>query len=103
MKTQHNKLVRDNIPAVVARAGGTAHIRILNDDEYKHELVRKLDEEVAEFKADLSLEELADIQEVINALAIVIGESAGALEQSRARKAEKRGAFRDKLFLEYTD
>lgn len=103
MKIQHNKLVRDNIPAVISANGGTAHTRILSDDDYKAELIRKLDEEVAEFKADLSLEELADVQEVVNALVMVIGKSVADLEQARVQKAEKRGAFKDKLFLEYVE
>jgi predicted house-cleaning noncanonical NTP pyrophosphatase (MazG superfamily) len=98
----YNKLVRDRIPEIIQANGELPITRTLDDQEYKHELIKKLDEEVAEFKADLSVEELADIQEVILALAEVIT-GREELEKVRAQKAEKRGAFQDKIYLERTE
>lgn len=72
---------------------------MLNETEYRTELVRKLHEEVAEFTEAESLEELADIQEVVLALADLLA-SRGALETERAAKAEKRGAFAERFCLE---
>jgi predicted house-cleaning noncanonical NTP pyrophosphatase (MazG superfamily) len=97
----YNKLVRDRVPETIRKNGEELTTRILNDQEYMRELVRKLDEEVAEFKTDLSLEELADIQEVILALADTIA-SREELEKVRTEKAKVRGAFQDKIFLEGT-
>jgi len=98
----HNKLVRDLIPEIIKANGQTAVIRTLDDQEYLTELVKKLHEECAEFTADLSLEELADVQEVVLALAEALA-SRQELERVRAAKAARRGAFKDKLFLETTD
>jgi predicted house-cleaning noncanonical NTP pyrophosphatase (MazG superfamily) len=95
----YNKLVRDRIPEIIRANGETPVTRILGDKEYLSELIRKLDEEVSEFKADLSVEELADIQEVVLALADAIA-NRNELEKIRARKAKTRGALQDKVFLE---
>lgn len=97
---EHNKLVRDHIPRIIEKSGKKAHTRILNDDEYLTELDRKLNEECAEYQADKSLEEIADIIEVIYAIVEARGYSLNDLEKLRAEKAEKRGAFKDKIFLE---
>lgn len=98
----YNKLVRDRIPEIVRANGEKPITRTLTDTEYLQELIRKLDEEVAEFKADLSVEELADIQEVILALADASA-SREELEKVRAEKAKIRGAFKDRIFLKRTE
>ena len=95
----YNKLVRDKIPQIIALDGKEAVTRILDDDEYLKELIKKLGEEYEEFKQDISLTELADIQEVILALADMIA-SRQELEETRKSKVEIRGAFKDKIFLE---
>lgn len=99
----HNKLVRDRIPEIIERSGKTPHCRTLSHDEYLTELDRKLNEECAEYQADKSLEELADMLEVIYAIAEARGHSVTELEQVRAEKAAKRGGFKDRLYLERVD
>ena|SRR5260370_12071141 len=96
---RYNKLVRDKIPEIIRAKGERSVTRILADDEYLREFIKKLDEEAAEFKAENNIEELADIQEVILALADVIA-SRTKLEKVRLNKAESRGIFRQKIFLE---
>lgn len=96
----HNKLVRDRIPEIIEKSGKTACCRILNNEEYIEELDRKLNEECAEYQADKSIEELADMLEVMYAIAQARGYSIEELEQIRAEKAEKRGGFKDKIYLE---
>ena len=96
----HNKLVRDRIPEIIEKSGKTAYRRILNNEEYIEELDRKLNEECAEYQADKSIEELADMLEVMYAIAQARGYSIEELEQIRAEKAEKRGGFIDKIYLE---
>jgi len=96
----HNKLVRDRIPEIIEKSGKTAYRRILNNEEYIEELDRKLNEECAEYQADKSIEELADMLEVMYAIAQARGYSIEELEQIRAEKAEKRGGFKDKIYLE---
>jgi len=96
---QIGKLVRDKIPEIMAANGETAITHTLQDDEYLQELIRKLAEEYDEFKAALNIEELADIQEVVLALADHIA-SREELETVRAAKANARGAFTQKIYLE---
>ena len=95
----HNKLVRDRIPEIIASQGKTAHTRILDSEEYIRMLERKLDEEVGEYHRDKTPEELADILEVVLALAESRGCSREALAEIYGRKHESRGGFRDRVFL----
>ena len=99
----HNKLVRDRIPEIIEKSGKKAITRTLTQEEYLSELDRKLNEECAEYQADKSLEELADMLEVMYAIADARGYSVAELEQVRAEKAEKRGRFADRIYLEYVE
>ena len=99
----HNKLVRDKIPDIIKNTGKIHHCRILSDEEYLSELDRKLNEECAEYQADKSLEELADMLEVMYAIAEARGYSVAELERVRAEKAENRGGFKEKIYLESVD
>ena len=103
MQSIYNKLVRDNIPEIIKAAGKTSRIHILTESEYISELDKKLGEEVAEYQADKSLEELAGILEVIYAIALARGYCVEELEAVRREKAEKRGAFENRIHLERVD
>lgn len=81
-------------------AGKQAVTRVLSDEEYLAELDRKLTEECAEYQADKNVEELADVLEVLYAIAAARGYSEQELERIRTTKAEKRGGFADRIFLE---
>lgn len=94
------KLVRDRIPEIVKADGRTPKYRFAKDKEYYDFLVKKLEEEVAEFKKERDSEELHDILEVVYAIAKQNGISAKELEQKRKEKAEKRGSFDKKIILE---
>ena len=96
----YNKLVRDKIPEIISSSGKKANCRILSKDEFITELDRKLDEECAEYQCDKNIEELADILEVIYAIAEARGYSAAELERVRLEKSEKRGGFSQRIFLE---
>ncbi|MGN1338678.1 MAG: phosphoribosyl-ATP pyrophosphohydrolase [Oscillospiraceae bacterium] len=96
----HNKLVRDKIPEIITSAGKQAVTRVLSNEEYLTELDRKLNEECTEYQADKSIEEMADMLEVLYAIATARGYSIEELEQVRAEKAEKRGGFSERVFLE---
>lgn len=95
----HNKLVRDKILEIIKNNGQKSTHKILSDEEYAKELINKLGEEVEEYKTDKNLDELADIMEVIYALANIHGCTPEQLEDIRTEKAEKRGGFNDKIFL----
>lgn len=95
----YNKLVRDKIPDLIKEQGQNPVIRILDDEEYTLCLLKKLDEETAEFHRERSAEELADILEVVFALADDIGISKEDLMQIYQKKHEQRGGFTDRVFL----
>jgi len=97
--TEYNKLVRDKIPDLIRGAGETPHIRILDDGDYLAALETKLDEEVGEFHRDKTAEELADILEVVYALAETRGCSREALMDIYQKKHTQRGGFEKRIFL----
>lgn len=94
------KLVRDKIPQIIIEDGRTPIVRTLSDEEYLSELDRKLNEEVAEYQADKSLEEMADVLEVLFAICEARGHSVDELMEVSDKKREKRGGFRDKVYWE---
>lgn len=96
----YNKLVRDNIPEIIAKNGQEAKIRVLSDDEFIQELEKKLQEEVAEYLQDKNADELADILEVVYALGEQLGHTPEVLEDLRERKAVTRGGFDKQLLLQ---
>ena len=65
---KYNKLVRDKIPQNIEALGKRCHYYVLNEEEYKKELDKKLLEEANEFIADHNTEEMADLIEVIEAI-----------------------------------
>ena len=99
----YNKLVRDNIPQIIEKDGKTCKTRVLSDGEFLEKLNAKLQEEVAEYLQSGEVEELADILEVVYALARVKGHDTQQLEDIRVEKARKNGAFEQKLLLEYVN
>lgn len=88
---------------LLKKTGRICKLRKLNDAEYFQELKNKLVEEVDEFLAADNIEELADIIEVIYALAKFIGHNVNELEELRDKKHLERGGFDKRLFLESID
>lgn len=99
----YNKLVRDRIPELIRQQGETPVTRRLNDGEYTACLREKLQEEVAEFLQDETAEELCDILEVVDALFVSLGVSPETALRLRKDKAEQRGRFEKRLYLEYVE
>ena len=99
----HNKLVRDKIPQIIATTGKNYSTKILSDTEYIKELRTKILEELNEYleatNCEDALEELADVLEVIYALAAYHQSSIEDLEQIREKKAQQRGGFQEKIYL----
>ena len=99
----HNKLVRDKIPQIIKESGKSPITKILNEKEYITELRKKSQEELQEYLSaetdQEALEELADLLEIIHALAKVHGSTIEEVDKIRDEKAAKRGGFTDKVFL----
>ena len=95
----YNKLVRDKIAQIIISKGERCNTRVLNDDEYLRELNLKLQEELKEYLESGDVNELADIEEVLRAILDAKNVSYDEFEKIRKDKVEKRGAFKEKLFL----
>ena len=103
MEKIYNKLVRDKIPEIIKSNGEEPVCKILTDEEYKSELEKKLFEEyneVLESVGEGRIEELADMLEILNALAILEGSTLEQVIEVAEKKAQKRGAFKEKIYLE---
>lgn len=100
---EYNKLVRDKIPEIMISKGCKPVTKVLNDEEYILELNKKLLEEVNEYLESGEVLEIADIMEVLLALLKVKKISYDEFERIRLDKVDKRGAFEDKIFLEYEE
>ena len=104
-KIFYKKLVRDRIPEIIESNGDVCETKILGDEEFQTELKKKLVEEAKEVltspQEKLS-DELADVLEIVNTLAISNGLSLKEIEIIRENKMEKRGGFGKKIFLEWS-
>ena len=97
--TVHNKLVRDRIPEIIASSGKNCVTEVLPNDAYIQALDAKLNEELAEYQQSKSLEELADLLEVMGAVVKARGYTWDDLTRVRKEKRAQRGAFAQRIFL----
>lgn len=102
-KIDYNKAVRDKIPEIIEQSGGKYNVKTLSDEEFLVELDKKLNEELDEYQESKSVEELADIVEVIQKIANLRGTSLEEFERIRLEKVKKRGGFEKNLFLIESD
>jgi len=100
--TAYGKLVRDRIPEIIRADGRRPVVEVLPPGQRRRALLDKLVEEAAEAAAagqgDLA-EELADVLEVVRALAGELGVDLQAVLHLSDRKRAERGAFDDGIFL----
>jgi len=96
----YNKLVRDKIPHQINNEQGRkANYKILSDEQYIKELDKKLFEEAHEFIEEYSVEELGDLMEVIFTIMEIKNISMQQVEEARRIKENKKGGFKDKIYL----
>jgi len=97
---RYDKLVRDNIPAIICAQDNTPVTQILDDEEYLAALDKKLAEEVKEYLDDKSDGEICDILEVIYAICAARGITQDQIAEAREQKRNKNGAFDKRIWLE---
>ena len=101
----HRKLVRDNIPAIIAANGDRFKTARLSKKQFENELKKKLIEEsreVAKASKDTIGDELADVLEVIKSLAQHYKIPFQHITKTQLRKRKKRGGFAKRLFLTWS-
>jgi len=87
---KYNKLVRDKIPQIIESQGKKCKFYVATGTDYHNRLKDKLIEEAKEFFENPCVEELADVQEVIDAL----GEShRWDVTGARLKKRREHGGF----------
>ena len=96
----NSKLIRDKIPEIIIKSGKTPKIHISNNEEHWTRLKNKLLEEVNEFLDDESIEELADINEVLHAIYDYKKISKEEVEKVRKNKKNQRGGFKKRIILD---
>ncbi|WP_343953802.1 nucleoside triphosphate pyrophosphohydrolase [Nonomuraea longicatena] len=94
--------MRDKIPDIIRQNGGNPVITILGATEYREALTAKLFEEAGELREAPIGEvagEIADVYEVLRALAADHGYDWAAIERTAQAKRDERGGFLDRLYL----
>lgn len=100
MRTEvYNKLVRDKIPEIIEASGKTCSCETLEDKQYIEFLNKKLLEEVHEYLESGTVEELADIGEVMHAILNYKGIPSEEFQRVRNEKLQNRGGFRKRILL----
>lgn len=97
------KLVRDLIPDIISASGRVPSTRILDAEEYRNALFDKLFEEGRELRDaadDDKAEELADVYEVVRALATDLGITMTKLDEVASEKRGSRGGFGGRVWLD---
>lgn len=95
----YNKAVRDRIPEIIRASGRDCNVRNLSDPEFLLVLEEKLSEELREYMESKSVDELADILEVVYRIAELRGTTKEQLDEIKRKKSEECGGFKDNLFL----
>jgi predicted house-cleaning noncanonical NTP pyrophosphatase (MazG superfamily) len=95
----YNKLIRDKIPDIIESTGNIAVLETLEPKAYMAALNEKLSEELREYYEDNSVEELADLVEVVYAILKYKAVPIHKFEEIRESKVQSRGAFDKRLFL----
>jgi predicted house-cleaning noncanonical NTP pyrophosphatase (MazG superfamily) len=98
--TNHNKLVRDKVPDRITAEGGAPKTHILDKAAYLQALIELLFEEAEVFAENQTIDELAELQEILLALTDALNITPGDLAKAYLAKANAEGAFKKRIFLE---
>ena len=96
----YNKLVRDKIPSIISNSGKLPLFHYATSEEYYKFLNKKLIEELSEFIMSDSIEELADMYEVIDSILKYKGVTHDIFKEIVETKREEKGSFNNRLILE---
>ena len=97
------KLVRDKIPQIIRESGKKCKYHTADIQEFKQRLYDKMSEELREFIENPSIEEAADMYEVLRALVWIHDIDSSDVISHAERKREDRGGFCRGIVLESVD
>ena len=98
-----SKLVRDRIPTIIEEDGRKPVFYSADTLEHKRRLFEKMEEELREFREKPSVEEAADMYEVLLAIAEMHRIDMYDVILTADKKRCERGGFREGLVLETVD
>ncbi|OGV88615.1 hypothetical protein A2Z41_02050 [Microgenomates group bacterium RBG_19FT_COMBO_39_10] len=97
------KLVRDKIAQNMI-ANENASYQVLNDKNFIHQLKKKILEEAKELvpvkDKEKMIKEIADLQEIINALIKALKSSKKEVKAKQREENKKSGSFKKRLYIE---
>ncbi|OAI38720.1 hypothetical protein AYO38_09140 [bacterium SCGC AG-212-C10] len=99
----YNKLVRDLIPELLAQEGTLFTSHVAGVDEFSERLFEKLVEEARELQQSRTIEELADVLDVLAEIILLTGFSEQDIARARTNKTAARGAFSKRIILDRTE
>ncbi len=103
----YNKLIRDKIPEIIKKNKAVPKVLVLNAKQFKIALKEKLIEEAKELLAAKTnkeiLNELADIFELLESIALNNNITMNQIKKQKEKKKKEQGGFDKKLFLKYVD
>ncbi len=106
-RVEHNKLVRDFIPEKIRNNGEVCEVRALSLEEFIPALTSKIVEEAGELASAVSrddiLHEYADLMVLLDAFTAHYEFSEADIKDAIGRNIEKKGLFKERYFLEWTD
>jgi predicted house-cleaning noncanonical NTP pyrophosphatase (MazG superfamily) len=94
----YDKLVRGKVPDQID--DGEPKTRTVKGDELRQKLLDKVVEEAEEVRDDPSVEELADLQEVLLSVMSELDITEGELYRHRRNKKDQKGGFTEGVVLE---
>lgn len=105
-KIYYNKLCRDKIPEIIRNKGFVCEIRVVDHDEYKREIVRKLYEEASGVtdrgSHEHMVDELADVMLTLDALKKEFSISEDELAEAIKKSVEEKGGYDQRLYLSWS-
>ena len=106
-KIYYNKLVRDKIPQVIEKSGGTAKFKKLTSKQFENELLKKVGEESSALPGVKSkkelVSELADIFAVTDEIKKLKKVTDKEIKTAMDANMNRKGGFKKKLFLVWSE
>ena len=96
---EYDKLIRDKIPEIISEQQKNFMVEVATEEAGNRYLINKLMEEAGEFANNPSLEEMADIFEVIDELMLRYKLSFFEVMRAKELKRQERGGFSMNLIL----
>ncbi len=107
MRKLYNKLVRDNIPAIIRQHGDTCQTEIMTESEFQLALRQKIVEEAQEVMKTTAhselVSELADLYEVVETLLQTNNITTDMLQTEQEHRRATRGGFMQRIKLLWTE